>query len=134
MSDPDHVRFHARSVVLEHPDGFCHLLGFADDPSSPRHYLMLQRDFEHIEAVEEAPAYYLEWCGPEGGGWGGVETVTQTTDSLALTFEAAVARMLGLRALTITFVASEVDAAALSEGLRRIFQGCGARLSLIDPA
>ncbi|MBU57648.1 MAG: hypothetical protein CL543_02105 [Alcanivorax sp.] len=59
MSDPDHVRFHARSVVLEHPDGFCHLLGFAD---------------------------------------------------------------------------GEVDAAALSEGLRRIFQGCDARLSLIDPA
>lgn len=134
MRTPEAITFHARSVVLEHPDGFCHLLGFADDSESPRRYLMLQRDFEHQEAVEEAPGYYLEWCGPEGGGWGGVRAVTLTADRLELIFEDSVGEVLGLFHLIITFDAGDVDATTLSARLRDIFQGCDARLTLAGGA
>ena len=125
------ITFHARSVVLEHPSGASYLLGFADDPDSPRHYLMLQRDFEPLEAVEEAPGYYLEWCGPEQAGWGGVDTVTQAADRVTFTFEPAVGAMLGFRCLTITFDAGGVDHATLAARLRRMFRDCGVELSLL---
>lgn len=131
MTNTQTLTFHARSVVLDHPDGFCYLLGFADDPDNPERYLVLQRDFEDLEAVEEAPGYYLEWCDPEHGGWGGVDTVTQAADAVTLTFEAAVGEMLGLRCLTITFDAGSVDDATLAARLERMFRDCGVRLSLL---
>ena len=130
MSDSRTVTFHARSVVLKHPQNLCYLLGLADHPESPERYLLLQRDFEHLEGVEEAPSYYLEWCGPNGGGWGGVDAVAQTAGRLELEFDEAVGQLLGLRQLIITFDAGVVDDAILATRLRSIFQGCDTRLAL----
>lgn len=131
-ASPQAMTFHARSVVLDHPDGLCYLIGFADDPDSPRVYLVLQRAFEAQEDPQEGLTYYLEWCAPERAGWGGVETVSQTPGGLALTFERAVAEVLGLHHLTITFDVGDVDAATLTARLRCMFRDSDASLSVLE--
>jgi hypothetical protein len=41
--------FQASCVVSQHPDGECHLVGFADQEHDTKLYFMLQRSFEDDE-------------------------------------------------------------------------------------
>jgi hypothetical protein len=64
--------FEAKSVATAHPGGEFHLVGFADFDANT--YFMLQRAFEFNEqdVALGMDTYYIEWCGQEHSGYGGI--------------------------------------------------------------
>jgi hypothetical protein len=67
--------FSANCVVTEHPDGVCHLVGFADSEFDTELYLMLQRSFvdEEQDVRLGQDTYHVEWCDQRTSGYGGIQ-------------------------------------------------------------
>ncbi|MBH9579192.1 Imm10 family immunity protein [Inhella proteolytica] len=120
--------FQASCVVNRHPDGECHLVGFADHERDTKTYLMLQRSFEEDEQDVELGmnTYYVEWCGQERSGYGGVAKFTLKRGLAELTFRPEMAIALGgIKHLSIGFQLSADEWDALQEALKCIFFGSG---------
>lgn len=118
--------FEAKCVVTEHPEGDCHLVGFADDKFDTRVYLMLQRAFEHDEQDVELgmDTYHVEWCSQDNSGYGGISQFVLGPDGANVTFEPeAVDELDGMEHLAISFRVSPAEFVTLQEALGRIFEG-----------
>ena len=116
--------FEAQCVVTEHPDGHCHLVGFADKEFDTRIYLMLQRAFEFDEQDVELGmnTYHVEWCGQENSGYGGISQFLLKTSGAEVIFSQEVAEALdGLKNISISFKLEHSEFLALIERLRHIF-------------
>jgi hypothetical protein len=116
--------FAANCVAVGHPEGECHLVGFADREFDTRHYLLLQRAFEHDAQDAELgmDTFHAEWCGEETSGYGGIARFVLRPDGAEVTFDAEATEELGgMEHLSISF---DVDAAryvALREALAQVF-------------
>ena len=120
--------FFAESVVSEHPDGVCHLVGFADKNFDTEIYLMLQRSYEEEEQEQDIQlgmnTYHIEWCDQEKSGYGGITQFVLKPTSAEVYFEPKVAASLGsMEHVSITFGLQASELQALKEALQRIFQG-----------
>jgi hypothetical protein len=118
--------FAAACVAVGHPDDECHLVGFADAKFDTRHYLLLQRAFEHdAQDVELGmDTYHVEWCSTEQSGYGGIARFVLHGARAEIEFEADVAAELeGLDRLVIDFSLPPAEFAALRQALGHVFAG-----------
>ena len=118
--------FHANCVATSHPEGFCHLVGFADEKYETQTYFMLQRDFESDEQDVELgmDTYHVEWCGQGQSGYGGIQSLSLGRTSATVVFDAQGAADLGgLEELAISFDLSAQEHAELQQALAEIFLG-----------
>ena len=100
------VVLEATCVVTRHPEGDCHLVGFADKKYGTERYLMLQRDFEHDEQDVKLgmDTFQVEWCGEEVSGYGGIVQFVPKPASAEVTFDDETTEALaGMRHLFIAF-------------------------------
>ena len=117
------LSFHAQCIATEHPDGDCHLLGFADSEFETDLYLMLQRAFED-EPDEEPDICYFEWCGQDMAGYGGISRFILRRDGAEVIFDERAKRLLdGLGRLSISFQLAEDEYLALRKAAAGIFRG-----------
>ncbi|MCL2309573.1 MAG: Imm10 family immunity protein [Proteobacteria bacterium] len=119
---------------MAHPDGVCHLVGFADHEFNTKTYLMLQRGFEFDEQDVELGmgTYHIEWCGQENSGYGGISQFLLERNCADITFTSGTAEALGgMERLTISFQLMSPEHSALREALEFIFEGSGC-LSVAD--
>lgn len=120
--------FTATSIPTQDPEGFCHLVGFADKEHDTAHYLMLQRAFAEDEDEQDAAlgmdTYHVEWCGQQNACYGGIARWVLARDSAQITFKPeAVQDMDGLEHLSIAFDLSDDEYEALKTALAEIFAG-----------
>lgn len=118
--------FSAACVVSEHPDGVCHLVGFADSKFDTQLYLMLQRSFEDEEQDVQLgqDTYHVEWCGQAQSGYGGIHRFILKPESVEVIFAADMSKTLGgLERLLIAFHLDRVEREALETALSQIFVG-----------
>jgi hypothetical protein len=123
-----HFSFTAGSVATADPEGYCHLVGFADGEHGTQHYLMLQRSFEEDEDEQDEElgmdTYHVEWCGQQNSRYGGIARLVLRRGSAEITFKAeAVEDMDGLERLSIAFDLSASDYAGLKAALSEVFAG-----------
>ena len=115
--------FEAQSVVVAHPEGEFHLVGFADHESNTKVYLMLQRAlaFDEQDVALGMDTYQIEWCGQENSGYGGISQFSLQPNYAEIAFSPdAVGNM---DSLTISFQLTPSEHLALREALGRIFEG-----------
>lgn len=120
--------FEARSVVVEHPDGECHLVGFADRAFDSTTYLLLQRAlaFDEQDVALGMDTYHVEWCGQETSGYGGISQCLLRPGHAQIAFAPnAPAALAGMELLTISFRLTPSEHLALREALGHIFEGSG---------
>jgi hypothetical protein len=120
--------FHAESVVSEHPDGVCHLVGFADKKYDTEIHLMLQRSYEEEEQEQDIQlgmnTYHIEWCDQEKSGYGGITQLVLKPTSVEVYFEPKMAELIGgVEHISIAFGLPASEHQALKEALLRIFKG-----------
>ncbi|WP_453935096.1 Imm10 family immunity protein [Acidovorax temperans] len=120
--------FRAECVVSEHPDGVCHLVGFADNKFDTEIYLTLQRSYEEEEQEQDIQlgmnTYHIEWCDQEKSGYGGITQFVLKPTSVEVCFEPKMAESLGgIERVSISFSLQAGEHQALKEALERIFQG-----------
>lgn len=118
--------FEAKSVAVAHPDGDCHLVGFADRGFNTKTYLMLQRamEFDEQDVSLGMDTYHVEWCGQENSGYGGISQFLLNRGSAEIAFAPDVAAALGgMGRLTISFHLTPSEHLALREALGHIFGG-----------
>ena len=122
------LAFKAECVVTEHPSGDCHLVGFADQQFDTKLYLMLQRAFEYDEedVGSGMDTYYVEWCGQEHSGYGGISKAVLYSFRLEVTFQPQMAEELGgVSRLEIDFEVAPAKQKALQKALKVVFEGSG---------
>ncbi|MDR2011563.1 MAG: hypothetical protein LBQ20_00660 [Rhodanobacter sp.] len=122
--------FEAKCVAVEHPDGVCHLVGFADSKFNTKTYFMLQRDFEGVSDEQEIELgmdnYHIEWCGQENSGYGGVSQFVLSQGGAEIAFALdGVENLNGMERLSISFQLTSSEYATLQEALGHIFRGSG---------
>ncbi|WP_295923446.1 Imm10 family immunity protein [uncultured Xanthomonas sp.] len=121
----------ARSIAVEHPEGECHLVGFADQALDTTTYLLLQRafSFDEQDVALRMDTYHVEWCGQETSGYGGVSQFLLSPGHARITFvpDSPVA-LAGLGILTIVFQLTPPEYLTLQAALRCIFAGSGCLL------
>jgi len=120
--------FEAKSVTVAHPDGECHLVGFADHEFNTKTYLMLQRalEFDEQDISLGMDTYHVEWCGQENSGYGGISQLLLNRGYAEITFARDAADALGgMGRLTISFQLTPSEHMALREALGHIFEGSG---------
>jgi hypothetical protein len=120
--------FSAESVVSEHPDGVCHLVGFADKKFDTEIYLMLQRSYEEEEREQDIQlgmnTYHVEWCDQRNSGYGGITQFVLRPTSAEVHFEPELAESLGgMEHLSISFQLEASKHQKLKEALLCIFRG-----------
>lgn len=118
--------FRAESVVSEHPDGACHLVGFADKKYDTEIYLMLERSYEEEEQDVQLGmnTYHIEWCDQEQSGYGGITQFVLKSSSAEVHFEPNMAESLGgMEHVSISFRLQASEHQALKKTLQRIFHG-----------
>ena len=118
--------FHASCIVHEHPDGECHLVGFADNKHGTELYLMLQRSYEDDEQDIKLGmnTYHVEWCDQGSSSYGGITRFTLKPNAAEVSFEASMAKALGgMDRLSISFQLQAGEQRALKEALSHIFSG-----------
>lgn len=128
------LAFEAKCVVVRHPDGECHLVGFADHEFDTQRYLMLQRALEHDEQDIELgmDTFHVEWCSQENSGYGGIARFLLKPDGAEVTLDAETSEALGgMEQLSIFFQLGPAEHDALREALIQIFEGSGC-LVLVD--
>jgi hypothetical protein len=118
------LALYAATVTTEHPEGTCHLVGFADDPVAPAKYLLLQRDLEGIGHSTETP--HLEWCDQSMSGYGLVERVALGAKHLEVVLSHAGVELLGgATHISVTFSVPAEAHARLQQSLSKICRGTG---------
>jgi hypothetical protein len=118
--------FEARCVAVGHPQGECHLVGFADEKFDTRLYLLLQRAFEHDaqDVAHGMDTFHVEWCNQEDSDYGGIARFVLGPAGAEVTFEDDAAEALGgMKHLSIAFQLDPPEWLALREVLRNIFAG-----------
>jgi hypothetical protein len=123
--------FEATSVAVEHPDGECHLVGFADHAFDPTTYLLLQRAlaFDAQDVALGMDTYHVEWCGQATSGYGGISQCLLRPGHAQIAFAPnALAALAGMELLTISFRLTPSEHLALREALGHIFEGSGGLL------
>ncbi|MBB4128791.1 hypothetical protein GGR77_004122 [Xanthomonas translucens] len=117
---------HAGSVAVEHPEGECHLVGFADQAFDTTAYLLLQRAFafDEQDVALGMDTYHVEWSGQEISGYGGISQFLLSRSHARITFapDSPMARG-GMAVLTIVFQLVPSEYLALQDALHHIFQG-----------
>ena len=128
------VKFHANSVVTEHPDSECFFVGFADDPVETNNYLLLQRAFD--DEVQDIAlghdTYHVELSDQSHSGYGGLSTFLLQRHQLELSFASDILDQLdGIVGAQITFQLSDQQFELLHEQLKLVFTGsnCFARVA-----
>jgi hypothetical protein len=122
----DAARFEAECVVVAHPDGECHLVGFADRKFGTQVYLMLHRAFEFDEQDVDLgmDTYHVEWCDQRNSGYGGIERFELRPGGADVMFDAmAREEMDGLARVSIAFALDIATYEALKAALGEIFAG-----------
>lgn len=111
------LEFHANTYSAYIEDEV-HILGLADDPAQPTHYLLLQRaeDFDEQDEALGMATYHVELGGQGVSGYGGIQQVLLAPGQLTLHFSQAVAWCRSLPSLEIRWetgllVPDELDAA-----------------------
>ncbi|CAB5724091.1 Uncharacterised protein [Delftia tsuruhatensis] len=122
--------FTATCITTKDPDGFCHLVGFADKEHGTNHYLLLQRSFAEDEDDQDEElgmdTYHVEWCGQQNACYGGIARLVLGRDGAQITFKReAVHDMGGLEHLSIAFDLSADEYTELKAALAEIFAGEG---------
>jgi hypothetical protein len=122
--------FEAKCIATEHPDGICYLVGFADSKFDTKIYLMLQRDFEGVCDEEEIELgmdnYYVEWCGQENSGYGGISQFVLNQGNVEVAFSPdGVENLNGIECISISFQLTPSEHTALKEALSHIFRDSG---------
>lgn len=120
--------FTATCIPTQDPEGFCHLVGFADKEHDTAHYLMLQRAFKEDEDEQDEAlgmdTYHAEWCGQQNACYGGIARFVLKRDGAQITFKPeAVQDMDGLEHLSIAFDLSDDEYGVLKNALTEIFAG-----------
>ncbi len=122
------VEIEAKCVTSRHPDGECHLVGFADKDHGAKCYLVLQRAFKHDEQDVQLNmgTYHFEWCRQKDSRYGGIQQFTLTPDKAEVVFDAETAELLnGMSRLLISFRLPSTEHSALRQALDHIFLGSG---------
>jgi hypothetical protein len=122
------VAFKAKCVVTKHPEGGCHLVGFADQEFDTKLYLMLQRAFEYDEqdVASGMDTYHVEWCGQEHSGYGGISKAVLYPSRLEVTFQPQMAEELGgVSRLEIDFEMVPASQRTLRKALEVVFKDSG---------
>ncbi|GLX13852.1 hypothetical protein Pstr01_20910 [Pseudomonas straminea] len=117
--------YEAKCVAMEQPDGYFHLVGFADQQFDTRFYLMLQRAFEHDEQDHALgmDTYHIEWCSQDKSRYGGISRFELSPNGADVTFEPQAAAALDdMDHLTISFHLNQNEFLALREALDHIFR------------
>jgi hypothetical protein len=116
----------AESVAVEHTEGECHLVGFANQACDTTAYLLLQRAFafDEQDVAMGMDTYHVEWCGQETSGYGGISQFRLSPGHAQVTFspDSPVARG-GVAFLTIVLQLTAPEYLALQDALRQIFEG-----------
>lgn len=124
------LSFTAACIVTKDPEGFCHLVGFADKKHGTEHYLMLQRSFaeDKDEQDEELgmDTYHVEWSGPQSPCYGGIAEFVLKRSGVEVTFKREGAQgMNSLEHMSIDFDLSASEYEELKAALTDIFAGDG---------
>lgn len=120
---------------MEHPDGECHLVGFADHAFDATTYLLLQRAlaFDEQDVALGMDTYHVEWCGQETSGYGGISQFMLQSGHAQVAFAPnSAAALAGMELLTISFQLTPSEHLALRDVLGHIFEGSGC-LVVADP-
>ena len=120
------VKFHAKSVVSEHPESECFFVGFADEPVKTINYLLLQRAFEDEEQdiALGHDTYHVELNDQANSGYGGLSTFLLHRNHLELSFASDILDQLdGIVGALITFELSDPQFEQLHEQLKLVFTG-----------
>ena len=128
------VKFHANSVVTEHPESECFFVGFADDPGETVNYLLLQRAFEDEEQdiALGHNTYHVELSDQSHSSYGGLSKFLLHRNQLELSFASDRLNQLdGIVGAHITFQLSDQQFELLHERLKLVFTGsnCFARVA-----
>ncbi|MDR2327459.1 MAG: hypothetical protein LBE51_18915 [Acidovorax sp.] len=126
-----HLIFDAQCIVLEHPEGLCHLVGLADSEFDTQHYLMLQRDWENdgeSDAQDQAlgmDSYHAEYGGAQrAGGYGGIARCVLTPQAMQLVFDPSGPQAAGgVGSMDIRYQLDAAHYTALQQALDAIFAG-----------
>jgi hypothetical protein len=118
--------FSANCVVTKHPDGACHLVGFADAEFDTQLYLMLQRSFEDEQQDIQLghDTYHVEWCDQGRSGYGGIDRFVLKRNFVEVIFSPDMAKTLGgLELLRIAIQMNGEARQALEAALSTVFRG-----------
>ncbi|ARS48179.1 hypothetical protein PSMEN_07180 [Ectopseudomonas mendocina] len=120
--------FEAAVASAYDPSETLYVVAFADSPSDPSRYLLLQRTSqpEEQDVTLGQNTYHVEWCGQERSTYGGIEAFFLGTSSAQVVFTPQAAAALGdLEELSVTFMLSAEEYEALRQALEGIFAGTG---------
>jgi hypothetical protein len=110
------------------PSEAVYVAAFADSPSDPSRYLLLQRTArpEEQDIALGHDTYHVEWCDQGRSTYGGIEAFFLGTGSAQMAFTPHAATELGgLEELSVTFTLSAEEHEALRQALEAIFAGTG---------
>jgi hypothetical protein len=120
------IAFDAMVVSSHDPEEGLFLIGFADDPTNPSQYLLLQRSLEPTDQDRDLgqDTYYLEWCSQEQSVYGGIDDFSLSDSNARIRFAPQATNALGgLSELVISFSLSQNELEALDQGLQVVFSG-----------
>jgi hypothetical protein len=120
--------FHAEFV---HADPQCRRLSFLDrDDESSEHYLIFDRSEDSPEEpVADMANVYLERDDQQWGGYGGIESVTLTSDRLTLRLTPDMAKTMGQHdTIQISFGVEDTQWENIRTVLSLIMKGYDSRL------
>jgi hypothetical protein len=110
------------------PSEALYVVAFADSPSDPSRYLLLQRAAEPDEqdiALGHG-TYHVEWCDQGRSTYGGIEAFFLSAASARVVFTPQAAAALdGLEDLSLSFTLAAEEYEALRQALEGIFAGTG---------
>jgi hypothetical protein len=110
------------------PSEALYVVAFADSPSDPSRYLLLQRSSEPDEQdiALGHDTYHIEWCDHGRSTYGGIEAFFLGAGSAQMIFTPqAGAALGGLEELSVSFRLSAEEYESLRQALEAIFAGTG---------
>jgi hypothetical protein len=123
------LEFTAAVISAAVENGTC-IVGLADRKIEPEHCIVLQRSLspDEQDIALGQDTYYIEVCGEEMSGYGGIERATLGTDVLDLKMRAANNVLIGH--IVARFHLSHGEWRRLAESLGLMFANTGTELRL----
>jgi len=128
----DQLEFQAACVSVTEQDD-TYIVGLADDELEPEQYIILQRAiFEDTQDDDLGlNTYFLEVCGPDSSGYGGIDSATLQEDRLELALQRPHRYLDGLEKIIVRFHLAKQQRDVLVKQLSLIFRDSGCVLTVV---
>lgn len=117
------LEFQSKMVSIDEQDD-AYIVSLADDAMEPEHYIILQRSTNDEEQDNDLGlgTYFLEVCGSNGSGYGGIKSAELRRDQLELTLVQPNDYLDGVEKIVVRFQLPKQKRDALAKQLALIFR------------